>query len=137
MNDTNATDLPVHRGSCHCGHLTFSVRMDATKASRCNCRICTKLGTLGAIVSPAQFTFAGDRATLSRYGNEVGTRYFCPTCGVHAFSEGHLDILGGDFVSINVNTLDDVDQGTIEVGYWDGRHDNWQAGLRPTPWPIA
>lgn len=137
MNDTNATDLPVHRGSCHCGHLKYSVRMDATKASRCNCRICTKLSPMGSIVKPSQFTAETDKATLGQYGNEVGTRYFCKTCGVHAFSEGHLDILGGDFVSVNINTLDDIDQGTVEVGYWDGRHDNWQAGMRPSPWPIA
>lgn len=137
MNDSNATDLPVHPGSCHCGHLKFRVRLDATKASRCNCRICTKLSTLGSIVKPAAFTLETDRATLGQYGNAIGTRYFCKTCGVHAFSEGHLEFLGGDFVSINVNTLDDVDPAQIEVGYWDGRHDNWMAGLRSTPWPIA
>ena len=60
MNDTNATELPLHRGSCHCGHLKYSVRMDATKASRCNCRICTKISPLGSIVKPSQFTFEGD-----------------------------------------------------------------------------
>jgi len=24
---------------------------------------------------------------------------------------------------------------TVKVGHWDGRHDNWQGGLRDTPWP--
>ncbi len=46
-------------------------------------------------------------------------------------------MLGGDFVSVNVNTLDDHDPSTTAVTYWDGRHDNWQAGARPTPWPIT
>ena len=23
------------------------------------------------------------------------------------------------------------------VIYWDGRHNNWEAGPRPTPWPVS
>ena len=47
-----------------------------------------------------------------------------------------FEVGGGEFVSISLNTLDDHDLGTTELGYWDGRHDNWQAGMRPTPWPT-
>jgi hypothetical protein len=32
--------------------------------------------------------------------------------------------------------LDDIDLAHTQVGYFDGRHDNWMAGMRPTPWPI-
>ncbi len=131
--------LPVHRGSCHCGHLRFTVRLDATRGTRCNCTICTKLGWTGAIVRPDAFTLACDEATLATYARhpEIAGRYFCPRCHVGCFGRGHLAQLGGDFVSVNLNCLDDVDLAAVEVGYWDGRHDNWQAGLRPTPWPIA
>ena len=38
-------------------------------------------------------------------------RYFCKHCGIHCFGRGHLEVLGGDYVSINLNTLDDVDLG--------------------------
>jgi hypothetical protein len=55
---------------------------------------------------------------------------------VHCFGSGHLAELGGDFVSINYNTLDDVDPLDVKVSYWDGRHDNWQAGARDNPWRI-
>jgi hypothetical protein len=38
---------------------------------------------------------------------------------------------------VNLNTLDGVELAELELVYWDGRHDNWQAGPRDTPWPIA
>jgi len=40
-------------------------------------------------------------------------------------------------VSVNLNTLDDVDPRDVKVIYWDGRHDNWQAGPRDIAWPIV
>jgi hypothetical protein len=55
---------------------------------------------------------------------------------VHCFGRGFLQELGGDFLSVNLNTLDDVDMGGVVISYWDGRHDNWQAGTRSQPWPI-
>jgi hypothetical protein len=58
-------------------------------------------------------------------------------CGVHCFARGHLDVLGGDYVSVNLNALDGVDVDDGKVVYWDGRHDNWQAGPRNKPWPTV
>lgn len=57
--------------------------------------------------------------------------------GVTCFLRGHLPELGGDYVAIYLNTLDDLDPSTIQVMYWDGRHDNWEAGPRDTPWPFT
>jgi hypothetical protein len=39
-------------------------------------------------------------------------------------------------VSVNFNCLEDIDVGDVTLQYWDGRHDNWQAGTRSTPWPV-
>jgi hypothetical protein len=69
-------------------------------------------------------------------GGKTGTRYFCKTCGILCFLRGHLDVLGGDYVSINLNTLDEVELTNVKVEYWDGRHDNWMAGSRAVPWPM-
>jgi hypothetical protein len=126
-----------HTGSCHCGAVRFTVEVDATHASRCNCRVCTKIAGTTAIVKPAAFTLDSDPAALSEYGNEIGKRYFCSRCGVHCFSRGHLEQLGGDFVSVAINCIDDIEMLGVKVLYWDGRHDNWAAGPRETPWPIA
>ena len=129
----------THRGSCHCGAVRFEVDLDlGGKATRCNCTICTKVGSTGASVKPAAFRLLTPESALATYAmSPVATRYFCPKCGIHCFSRGDIPELGGAFVGINVNTLDDVDVGQLEIGYWDGRHDNWHAGMRAQPWPIA
>jgi hypothetical protein len=128
------------RGSCHCGEVKFEVDIDlATGVGRCNCSICTKLGATGAIVKPAAFRLLAREESLGAYtwGAKVSQRFFCKRCGVYCFGRGHLPQLGGDFVSVPVNALDGVDASTLKIQYWDGRHDNWQAGPRATPWPIA
>ncbi|MFV8753158.1 GFA family protein [Nannocystaceae bacterium ST9] len=138
MTEPRETTSP-HRGSCHCGAVRFTVELAPTQASRCNCTICTKTSITGCIVKPDAFTLNEGESSLSTYvwGSEMSKRYFCSRCGIHCFGRGHLAELGGDFVSVNVNCLDDIDVGTLSPIHWDGRHDNWEAGPRSTPWPIA
>ena len=133
-----ARGAATYRGSCHCGAVRYEVTADLSKgASRCNCSVCTKLSPLGGQVKPDAFKLLAGSESLSSYewGAKVSRRYFCKHCGVHCHATGNLPELGGEYVSINYNTLDDVDVGTLKLGYWDGRHDNWQAGMRDTPWP--
>lgn len=127
-----------HQGTCHCGVVRYTVVVDLARASRCNCTVCTKLATVGGLVKPAAFRLLAGEAALSTYqwGGKIGTRYFCRHCGTHCYVSGHLPKVGGDFVSVNLNTLDDVDPYQLPLVHWDGRHDNWQAGPRATPWPI-
>lgn len=129
----------VHKGSCHCGAVRYRAEVDASHGSRCNCTICTKVSQLGGIVKPEAFELLMGSENITQYvwGHNTSVRSFCKTCGVHCFGMGHLAELGGDFVSINFNTLDDVDSVDVKVVYWDGRHDNWHAGPRERPWPIA
>ncbi|MBS2017985.1 MAG: GFA family protein [Deltaproteobacteria bacterium] len=128
-----------HTGSCHCGDVRFEVEVDASKGTRCNCTICTKTAILGGMVKPSAFRLLTPESATSSYefGGKVAKRFFCKRCGVQCYGAGHLAELGGDFVSINLNCLDDIDPSTVEVGYWDGRANNWEAGLRPAPWPIV
>jgi hypothetical protein len=133
------SDSTRRAGGCHCGAVRFQVDIDLTKGvGRCNCSICTKVGVTGGIVKPAAFTLVSGQASLSEYvwGAKISTRRFCKHCGVHVYGEGHLEAIGGDYVSVNLNCLDDVDPNALAVVYWDGRHDNWQAGPRDRPWPI-
>jgi hypothetical protein len=136
--DNAATEIRNHKGSCHCGAVKFEVRIDATSGSRCNCSVCNKVGALGAIVKPEAFRLLSGEQSLSFYewGGKTAKRYFCKTCGVTCFSRGHLEQVGGDYVSVNFNALDDVDPADVKVTYWDGRHNNWEGGARDTPWPI-
>ena len=132
--------MKKHHGSCHCGAVHFTVDTDlSTGASRCNCTICLKSGAMGHRVKPEQFKLESGEDALAFYewGMKVAKRYFCKHCGVFLYGAGHLDILGGDFVSFNVNCLDDVDPNALDIGHWDGRHNNWQAGMRDEPWPLS
>jgi len=134
------TPKPVTRhGSCHCGAVKFEVELDAHfQAGRCNCSICMKIAQTGLIVKPSAFKLLSGEESLERYswGMKVSTRHFCKHCGVHCIGVGHLKELGGDFVSVNLNCLDDFDVNALSVVHWDGRHNNWMAGPRSTPWPL-
>ena len=137
MNDANKARK--HLGGCHCGAVRFEVEVDATKGGRCNCSVCTKVNQLGAMVKPDQLRLLTPESALGAYvwGAKISTRYFCKTFGIHCFGKGHLAELGGDFASVNLQCLDDVDPATVTTIHWDGRHDNWEGGPRSTPWPIA
>ena len=129
----------TYQGSCHCGAVRFEAELDLTAGgSMCNCTVCSKIAAVSAIVAPDTFRLISGEDSLSTYewGGKVSLRKFCKHCGVHCFAFGHLEVLGGDYVSINLNTLDDFDRGEIKIGHWDGRHNNWQGGLRPSPWPV-
>lgn len=126
------------QGSCHCRVVRFAVTTDLSRASRCNCNICQRTGVTSVFVQPGQFALlaGGDALTSYTRNPDIGRRYFCKSCGIHCYGEGHLEELGGDFVSVNANCFDEVDPNTLPVVYWDGRHDNWAAGSRAEPWPV-
>jgi hypothetical protein len=143
MSDTQESSTPKasprkHTGACHCGAVRYEVVIDATAGSRCNCSVCTKTSVMGGAVKPDAFKLLSGEEDLSVYewGAKISRRFFCKHCGVHCFGKGHLKEMGGDYVSVNFNTLDDYDPGETKVTYWDGRHDNWYAGTRSAPWPI-
>jgi len=132
------SNLRRHAGGCHCGAVRYEVTVDATHGSRCNCSICTKVSPLGALVKPAAFKLVEGEEALSTYvwGSGFSKRFFCKHCGVHCYGSGSADFLGGDFVSVNLNTIDDIDPCEVETIYWDGRNNNWQAGPRHAAWPM-
>jgi hypothetical protein len=129
-----------HTGSCHCGAVRFEVEVEpGARVARCNCTICRRTGSTGTVVKPGAFRLLAGEGNLSTYewGGRSAKRFFCKTCGVHCFAPGHLEQLGGDYVSINLNCIDDLEVDEAKVVYWDGRHNNWQAGPRSSPWPVA
>jgi hypothetical protein len=139
MSMSSNEPRPAKRaGGCHCGDVRYEAMVDTSTASGCNCTICTKLGVLVAVVKPDAFKLLSDEAKLASYSRapEIANRFFCAQCHVHCFGKGHLAEVGGDYVAINLNTLDDFDPARASIVYWDGRHDNWGAGTRSAPWPI-
>jgi hypothetical protein len=133
-------DPNKHVGTCHCGAVRFEVTIEpGARITRCNCTICRRTAVTGTIVKPAAWRLLSGDGNLQSYewGGRIGTRFFCKTCGIHCFAPGHLDQLGGDYVSVNLNCFDDLELDEAKVLHWDGRHNNWHAGPRATPWPVG
>jgi hypothetical protein len=133
------SETKSYQGGCHCGAVRFEAKIDLTdKAGRCNCTMCAKTGRAGLVMKPAAFQLLAGEGNLTDYSRGPHSHFlFCKTCGVHVFGKGHIPEMGGDYVSVNVLTLDEVDPATLTYQHWDGRHDNWQAGPRDTPWPFV
>lgn len=127
-----------HGGGCHCGAVRFEVAIDPSTGDRCNCSVCNKLGATTSIVRPGEFTLLSGEEALTAYewGMRTAKRFFCSRCGITCFLRGTLPQLGGEYVSVAVNCLDDVDLTEVTIQHWDGRHNNWEAGTRSSPWPI-
>jgi hypothetical protein len=131
--------MRVHPGGCQCGSVRVEAELDlGAGATRCNCTSCTRVGATSVAVKPDAFRvlFGQDSLTEYRRGTSPNSRFFCKRCGIQVFGRGFVEELGGAYVSVNVNCLDDVELAEVPVGYWDGRHDNWEAGMRREPWPV-
>lgn len=129
----------TYRGGCHCGAVRFEAELDLSKgATRCNCSMCTRVADSAVVVKPEAFRLLSGAESLTEYrrGQNPNARWFCKGCGSHCFARGYVEQIGGSFVSVNINCLDDVELRDVKIGYWDGRHDNWAAGTRDEPWPI-
>lgn len=119
-------------GSCSCRNIRIEVDLDlaASGTTKCNCTRCWKRRAWSTVVKPAAFRLlqAPDYVSYAFPTTAHGTRAFCKECGVGVFGWGHLDMLGGEYVSIHVSALDDLSPEELvaaPVQYLDGLHDAW------------
>ena len=123
--------IKTYTGSCHCGAIRFEADLDLEAGtSKCDCRFCLKTRNWSVITKPEHLRVRAGEDALQDYPlSDSPVRLpFCKRCGVRAFSRGHLEELGGDYVSIRGAGLDDASPAELLAGpvqYCDGRNDNW------------
>ncbi|MCB1347592.1 MAG: GFA family protein, partial [Maritimibacter sp.] len=77
----------VLHGSCHCGAVTFTVRLSQgiESARRCDCSLCARRGAV-AVSAPLDgitYLTGADKLTLYQFGTKVAEHYFCSVCGIY------------------------------------------------------
>ena len=121
----------THHGSCHGGAVRYEAELDlAAGTGRGNGSICAKTRWWGITVKPRDFRLLAGEDALS-FGTLSAHHPFCRHGGVRAFGRGHVAQIGGDYVSVNLACLDDVQpQEPIDAPLRGcaGRNDN---GMNP------
>jgi hypothetical protein len=84
------------------------------------------------IVKPEAFRLLRGADALSDYqfGGHVVHHRFCATCGCAPFGEGHVPEIGGDYVAVAVNCLDEVspeELAAMPMRYSNGRDNDWRS----------
>lgn len=122
----------TYRGSCHCGRVKFEADIDLSQeTTKCNCTFCWKRRWWSAAVKPEAFRSLQGEDELQEVRSSEGPRHggFCRHCGITPYVwVDAAEWNDGEYVSINVAALDDVDPAELvaaPVKYCDGKADNW------------
>ena len=112
----------MHKGSCHCGKVTFHVEGEPGDLLQCNCSHCDRKGFLLWFVPRQQFELTSGEKDLATYTfNKHAIQHrFCTTCGTQAFAYGKAPN-GQETAAINVRCLPDLDRSKLKVNPFDGR----------------
>jgi hypothetical protein len=121
----------TYRGSCHCGEVRFEADIDLAKGTgKCNCTFCMKSRAWAAHIKPEAFRLLAGNDALAGYHRheQAPLKLSCKNCHIMTHATGNAEWMGGPYVSVFVNTLDEMDPAelaAVPVRYSDGLHNNW------------
>jgi len=121
-------DFVIHKGSCHCGAVSFEVKAPADlQVTDCNCSICSKSGMLHLIVNKDDFRLLSGKDNLKTYTFDTGEakHLYCKTCGIKSF---YIPRSHPDGYSVNVRCLDDSTIKSVNITPFDGK--NWERNIK-------
>lgn len=112
----------VHKGSCHCGRVTFEVEGEIKSALACNCSMCSRKGSLLWFVprDKLRLLSAEDATSTYTFNKHVIQHRFCPVCGIHPYGEA-ADPKGNRMAAVNIRCLEGVDIEKVPVQHFNGR----------------
>jgi len=117
----------THRGSCHCGRVTFELQGDIKYVIECNCSICRRKGALWHGTSEAGLRILSGESdlTLYQFNTKTAKHYFCKHCGVNPLTRPRLD---PSLWVVNVRCVDGIDLKALPVHPFDGEH--WEEAAK-------
>jgi hypothetical protein len=127
----------TYKGSCHCGRVRIEADFDLSAGTgKCNCTLCSKMRKWGASVKPNAFRLLSGKDDLGDYGSHDFSRHhFCKNCGVHVFGHANIPEIGGEYYSISLACLDNLDPSDLAeapVRYLNGRDNDWFSAPKET-----
>lgn len=111
-----------HKGSCHCGQISFEVKGDLEQVIECNCSHCSRKGYLLWFLPYSDINLLSSEASLATYtfNKHAIKHHFCPTCGCAPFGFG-TDSSGAATAAVNVRCLEDVELSSLKKVSVDGK----------------
>jgi len=104
-----ASGVTQMRGACHCGAVTFTVRLSdgLTAPRRCNCSFCRMRGAVvvAAPLDGMKITAGEDFLTLYQFNTRTAKHWFCKRCGIYTHHQRRSD---PSQLGINVACLEGV-----------------------------
>lgn len=127
--------MTTYQGSCFCGGVRFEAEGDLAEGTmRCNCSFCRKMRYWEMrLPDPAGFRLLQGADLLAETPRRQADglemhHWFCGRCGTRLWTRGDIAEMGGAFVQVCVNALDNVSEADLvaaPIHYADGAHDNW------------
>ena len=115
-------------GGCQCGAVRYEIDAAPITSRVCWCRLCQRIGagsgTVNACFPRAAARIQGelhDYVSVADSGN-VMHRRFCPSCGVHLFSEAEVR---PHLIFVRAGTLDDPEIAKPAATIWTSQAPSW------------